>query len=503
MNQILFKQAVAYHQAQQWEQATFCYREIIQQSPDAHQVHHMLGVLLLQTGHANKAITHIKDAIKGNPKSPTYYSNLGAAYRAAQNWDDAEKAWNQVLNFQPNDPDTHFNLGTVHLAKGDRTEAKSSWGSAVQNAPDHYQSLRALAMMHHEDEKHSEAFEYARKAFRLKPDDEEIKSLLGKSAFDDGLIFRHRKKWKKARERFQLAAEHIPSSLGAWSMLSEAELKLGLLEAAFISCKAAIKLAPEQIELHHNMGNILRMSGQEEQAIEAYDRAVRLGATHMATHQALAVLRGEDVETNTQVVQALFDQYADHFDSHLMDKLDYRVPRLLYDLLPQKSSVSMALDLGCGTGLVAQFFEGITQYWVGVDLSAEMLAKTKDKNSYSELIHGEIVQYLKKETRQFPLIICADTLIYMAKVDEFFNQVASHLSQNGMFLFSTENSDGEDIILQKSERYALHPDYVRRCMKKNGLTVDHAHVDNLRRDGEKWIEGTVWLCSRSKDDASA
>ena len=187
------------------------------------------------------------------------------------------------------------------------------------------------------------------------------------------------------------------------------------------------------------MGNILRMSGHEDQAIEAYERALSLGSESSATHQALAVLRGEEVQTNTEVVQTLFDQYADHFESHLVEQLEYRVPEKLYRLLPEGFTAESALDLGCGTGLVAQHFAGLTQRLDRVDLSREMLNKTQAKGLYQELVHGEIVQYLNQENREFKLIVCADTLIYLVQLEDIFKAVRAHLTADGLFLFPLKN----------------------------------------------------------------
>ena len=495
MNHTLFQQAVSYHQSQQWQQALFAYMQLTQQFPNEPEPFHMLGVLCLQMGQADKATSYIEAAIVINPQKASYYSNLGAAYRALHNWDKAEAAWTKVLELNPGSGDSYFNLGTLHIAKGQRTEAKSLWLKAVEHSPNNLAALRALAMMHREDDDFETAFGYADKALKLQPQSADLQDLAGKSAFDFGVILRGRKHWKAAAARFAQATELLPNSLAAWSMRSEAELKLGDLRAAFESCKAAIQLGPEKPELHHNMGNILRMSGQEEQAIEAYERAIRLGSESSATQQAIAALRGETVDTNTEVVQALFDQYADHFDSHLIEQLEYRVPQKLFALLPDDFKAERALDLGCGTGLVAEAFEGASSFWLGVDLSREMLGKTQEKSLYQELVHGEIVQFLDQEDRDFDLIVCADTLIYMAQVEAFFTAVSAHLASGGLFLFSTENSEDKDIVLQKSERYALHPRYVRSCIERNHLEVKIEQRDQLRRDGTAWIEGTLWLCT--------
>ena len=261
MNHTLFQQAVTLHQSQQWQQALFAYTQLTQAFPSEPEPFHMLGVLYLQMNQPDKATSFIESAIPLNPKKSSYHSNLGAAYRALQNWSKAEEAWNQALNLEPNSGDTVFNLGTLQIAQGNREAAKSLWEKTLQLAPEHLPTLRALAMMCHENEAYEQAFKYAEQALKLQPDSQELRELTGKAAFDYGLILRGRNQWKAAIARFKVATQWLPTSLAAWSMRSEAELKVGDLRSAFESCKAAIQLGPEKPELHHNMGNILRMSG--------------------------------------------------------------------------------------------------------------------------------------------------------------------------------------------------------------------------------------------------
>ena len=501
MNQTLFQQAVTLHQSQQWQQALFAYTQLTQEFPAEPEPFHMIGVLYLQMSQPSKATHFIEAAIALNPNKANYHNNLGAAYRAQQDWKKAEEAWNRALALEPQSSDNYFNLGTLKIAQNNREAAHQLWLKSLKYNSNHNPTLRALAMMCHEDELYEQAFKYAKQALSTDPDSKELQELTGKCAFDYGLILRGRKQWAAAIARFKVATQWLPTSLAAWSLRSEAELKIGDLRAAFESCKMAIKLGPEKPELHHNMGNILRLSGQNSQAIEAYERAIDLGSQNSATQQAIAALNGENIKNNTEVVQVLFDQYAEHFETHLVEQLEYRVPEKMFNMLPQGFTAQSALDLGCGTGLIAEKFEGVSDFWVGVDLSREMLHKTQEKKRYHELVHGEMGQFLSEDNRTFDLIVCADTLIYLMELEKTFEAVQSHLSEGGIFLFSTEITNEQDAVFQKSERYAFNPNYVKRCANECGLSVLETQDTNLRRDGSDWIKGTLWMCQRVKTDA--
>ncbi len=80
-------------------------------------------------------------------------------------------------------------------------------------------------------------------------------------------------------------------------------------------------------------------------------------------------------------VEQLFDDYADRFETALVEKLDYKVPGRLAALIEAKGRAhyAHAIDLGCGTGLMGVELRARVDHLEGYDLSANMLAKAEDK----------------------------------------------------------------------------------------------------------------------------
>ena len=83
-------------------------------------------------------------------------------------------------------------------------------------------------------------------------------------------------------------------------------------------------------------------------------------------------------------VTRLFDDYAPRFDAHLTENLGYRAPALIAEALtavaPGRRFAS-ALDLGCGTGLMGTPLRERVDCLAGVDLSAAMIAKARERGS--------------------------------------------------------------------------------------------------------------------------
>ena len=51
-------------------------------------------------------------------------------------------------------------------------------------------------------------------------------------------------------------------------------------------------------------------------------------------------------------------------------------------------------DLGCGSGLVGLALKTPQNQIIGVDVSAQMLAKAAEKNVYDELVKDDLIHFL-------------------------------------------------------------------------------------------------------------
>ncbi|MFN9916447.1 MAG: tetratricopeptide repeat protein, partial [Pirellulaceae bacterium] len=68
----ILQRGVAYHQAGKLEQAADCYRQLIQRQPLHPQAMQLLGVVALQQGDFDQAISRIGQAIQQQPDQPDF-----------------------------------------------------------------------------------------------------------------------------------------------------------------------------------------------------------------------------------------------------------------------------------------------------------------------------------------------------------------------------------------------------------------------------------------------
>lgn len=110
------------------------------------------------------------------------------------------------------------------------------------------------------------------------------------------------------------------------------------------------------------LAQALEALGCRAEAVEAYSKTLALDSGDaLGAGLRLAALgaRAMPATAPRAYVQALFDQYAAKFDRHLVEKLAYRGPQILFDAVeraaPDRIFAHM-LDLGCGAGLAGAAF---------------------------------------------------------------------------------------------------------------------------------------------------
>ena len=281
-------------------------------------------------------------------------------------------------------------------------------------------------------------------------------------------------------------------------MLSES----GDFQAAADLMLQALELAPVWAAGWYELAKHLEKSGRTEEAVSAYRTVLGLNPDdRYGARLKISQITGESVpaEPQTAYVEALFDHYAADFDTALTGRLRYRAPELIAEMITRHigdKPFDYAIDLGCGTGLMAQALAGKAQNLSGIDLSAAMLAKAKARGLYRGLLKADLVDGLG----QLPpadLIVAADVFVYFPGLERVFEAVNDKLRPDGIFAFSVERLESDvPFALQKSLRHAHSEDYIRTLLEVNGLRLLGLETAALRRDRDVDITGLLFVAQK-------
>lgn len=281
------------------------------------------------------------------------------------------------------------------------------------------------------------------------------------------------------------AVEASPDWAPAWRLLGEALVAAGRPDAAREALKQSLALDPED-----RLGACLDLA--------------RIGA-----------IMPEDA-ISPGYVAALFDDYADRFDRHLLGSLAYCGPAVVIGAIrtarPQATHFAAAIDLGCGTGLMgaALLDDGgfAIDRLTGVDLSPAIIARARGREArerrvYDRLAVADITDFLASESpARTDLIVAADVLVYLGDLAPVMHAAGRALRAGGLFAFTvqalaaTHESASSDFALGLDNRFAHAPDHLEAGAVQAGLHVAGLAPAVTRCDAGVPVQGYVAVMER-------
>ncbi|WP_337271341.1 class I SAM-dependent DNA methyltransferase [Oryzifoliimicrobium ureilyticus] len=270
----------------------------------------------------------------------------------------------------------------------------------------------------------------------------------------------------------------------------------------------ALELTPHWAAGWFRLGEYRQKAGERSSAVKAYRRAIELDPQDIfGASLKLALLDETPVPAlpPSRYVERLFDDYASRFEASLIEKLEYSVPEKLADMIAKGGrTYELAVDLGCGTGLLGPKIKPLVAQLEGFDLSHNMLAKAAEKSVYDHLAQADLSRSLQESgifdnagRARADLITAADVLMYLGDLKAVFEIVASLAADSADFAFSVEDAGSQDgFRLAQSLRYAHSEAYVRSLCDSYGFHIVQHDRTVIRKDGGKSIIGILFLARK-------
>jgi predicted TPR repeat methyltransferase len=424
------------------------------------------------------------------PKHPFGWKVLGALYGQSGRNSEAVNASQKSVQFAPQDAEAHSNLGNSLKALGRLDEAEASYTQAIVLKPDYAEAHNNLGSTLQERARLDEAEASYTQAIVLKPDYAEAHYNLGVTLQELGKV-------DEAEAKYRQAVALKPDYAEAHNNLGITLQELGRLDEAEASYTQAIVLKPDYAEAHNNLGSTLQELVRLDEAEASYTQAIAFKPDHLSAKHMLAALIGETTATAPRdYVEGLFDRYAATFESSLVSNLEYKIPKMIVEMILKNNPRGMLgsiLDLGCGTGLTGLEIKKYCTNLEGIDLSMRMLDEARKKNVYDRLTCQDINEYLLAENLNFDYFISLDVFIYVGDLSNLFKSIKSQNSSGGKLVFSTEHTDKDDFFLEKSGRYSHSKTYIESLCEKFNYTLSHFEIVNLRKDKGAYLTGGLYL----------
>ncbi|NTF40838.1 methyltransferase [Rhizobium rhizogenes] len=275
----------------------------------------------------------------------------------------------------------------------------------------------------------------------------------------------------------------------------------------------ALELVPRWAAGWFTLATYREKAGDAPGAITALNEVLALDAGDVfGARLKLAVLGGADMPDRppSLYVERLFDDYADRFETSLVGKLGYSVPGKLAALIAATAEIPkhfrLAVDLGCGTGLLGPEIRGHVDRLEGYDLSKGMLAKAAEKDVYDHLGQADLslepslsgIFDAGLAPARADLITAADVLMYLGNLQGVMAIVRELAADGAVFAFSVEDAEHPaGYVLRDSLRFAHSEAYVREILATYGFAVQDLARSVIRMDGGKPIHGILFITRKS------
>lgn len=263
----------------------------------------------------------------------------------------------------------------------------------------------------------------------------------------------------------------------------------------------------------HLYGLAQEALGHNEEAATAWRQYLDLDPNdHMGAKLDLARIGALAAEqaTSENFSGALFDGYAERFDSHLVGTLQYQAPALLREALARHCeqagrpfNFGTVLDLGCGTGLMGEAIRAETEFLAGCDLSPRMIAKAQAKTRegggplYDKLATAGLTAFLaSRPDASADLVIAADVFVYLGDLAPSFHQSARVLKAGGLFAFTVQSHQGEGITVGQDRRFAHAEGWVREALDEARLKPVLVEPRSTRIDRGQPVPGLLIIAER-------
>jgi predicted TPR repeat methyltransferase len=381
----------------------------------------------------------------------------GNALFEADRLDEAQSRYQAALALVPGRPSILANLGVTQCRLGRWPEAVATLAQATKADPTHRDAWVALGLSH-------EALS----------------------------------NWAGAAHALQQGVRLGASTAQIHLSLAMCLLRLDRPDDALAALDRALALDPTLAEAWSQRGSVLRDAGRHAEAARCFEQALAHGGDETLHRFYLASVKAGEAtppQPPRAYVEALFDEYADDFQHHLIHQLKYQAHEtLLAPLRVGGRRYPLVLDLGCGTGLCGQLIRPHADAVDGVDLAQAMVEQARASGAYRQVVQGELLEFLRARNEPADLVIAADVFIYVGALDEVFAAVRERLAPSGCFAFSVELATGaEELQLRPSLRYAHAPAYVERLARAHGFQVRQTWQAPLREDQQKPVMGLYVL----------
>jgi predicted TPR repeat methyltransferase len=482
-------QGIQQQEAGKLIQAEALYRQALDTEPQNLNALYRLAVVCQLQGRVPEAIDHYRQILQIQFDSAQVQNNLALAYASQGQFTEALACCQHAIRLKPDCAEFINNLGTIHNSRGEWDQAANAFRQVLALKPHYAPALGNLGKVYVAQQRLEEAVRCFQEALALQPNNAVIHNDLGGVFFSQG-------KMAEAGNCYREVARLRPNHAEAWYNLAVVCKTLQQWSEAVACLRKCLVCKPDDPRVPAMLGDIYYYHlANYAEAARCYRQVLALRPDNAIARLLVEVLSGtsQHAQVPAEYVSALYDGLAGQFDRDVHERGD-RSPQWLKAALeppPPPRSLDI-LDLGCGTGLCGVQFHDWARTLIGVDLSANMLAKARERGVYDELILSDAMAATGARAARFDLVVASDMVLFLGDLGPLFAAVRQALRPGGRFAFTVDLLEGaDDYRMTPWVHFAHSRGYLQRVASANRLREVRVNSVLFPRDGGKVATGLV------------
>ncbi|MBP0018110.1 MAG: tetratricopeptide repeat protein [Cyanobacteria bacterium SBLK] len=285
-----YNRGLALDELGRYEDAVTAYDRVLELKPDFHKAWYSRGNSLDALEKSEAAIASYDRAIELKRDFYKAWTSRGNSLKAIERYEEAVESYDSALTLKPDDYDSLYNRGACLFQLGRYGEAISSYESALQIKPEDYGLLwlRGNARLALGD--YSESLADFDRAAAIKPDFEKIWESRGR-------LFTELGQTEAALSACDRAIS-LSSNPEAWQVRGDCLRAAYRFEEALECYDRALRIAPDAADLWRDRGGVLVELERPEEAIGSYDRALQLKSDRWMTWRDRSRAAGRSPEAD-------------------------------------------------------------------------------------------------------------------------------------------------------------------------------------------------------------
>lgn len=272
---------------------------------------------------------------------------------------------------------------------------------------------------------------------------------------------------QKCKTYFTDLTKYIYEARGKLTNLSQTNYDLGVFHINKGNMRDAkmrfifvIKLNPDMAMAHYHLARCHLFNLEFDKARAELETSLKLDPHLLCAKYRLNMLDNNihNQSVPIEIIREDYDNFASKYENYLETKLKYNAPEelavMLYKYIKDsqiESKDMVALDLGCGTGLVGIYLRQLVaiKSLTGVDVSKNMLALAEELEFNNQLLYTETQNVdfneLKITKRKYNIIVAALSLVFDSNLTKIFEKLDAITAEDAILGLVFPKSGGSEV----------------------------------------------------------